>query len=354
MSTVISSFTSADRVEMAKTYREVKKKNVLRSLMGVGARYCIDVIPGLRNKKGETIYFNKLSAFLAYGVEGDNLAFGHEATMTYLQESFKIGMFKQSVKVGDWEQFIKNLKFRDDSVWNLQEFFVDKEIEHMTYNLTGSDFEVSTDNTSGNLATFCDAGEGNTINFYPNDQITGTGQIEPEDKLTPAMISAAKQCFMKGIYNGVDIGKRAPGYIGNGGMTYAAVIDSWGWRDMQDDPKYQAICNAAYSGSGPRHPYLNGEVPPWDGVRLFVFDELPLESDWGSGGNVQGCKGLFFGRQAAVYAEILNLEYDRKDLGFKHDPHGLCGTKVYGFHKTMFDSDDNGLGILNYACKEAA
>jgi N4-gp56 family major capsid protein len=116
------------------------------------------------------------------------------------------------------------------------------------------------------------------------------------------------------------------------------------WLDIQ---------KAAASAEGRNSPIFKGGLGMYNGVVLHEHEALIRFSDYGSGGNVNACRALFMGTQAAVCAfgsPGSGLRFDWNEESRDNGNQAVITTaSIFGIKKVTFNSKDFGIMAIDTA-----
>ena len=303
-----------------------------------GSDSAIQVLTDLKGAKGHKVRFGLKMKIEGLGITGDNTLAGNEVALdTYYQE-VTLDQLRQGVlstgKMADKKTLIN---FRKEALDSLKIWFAETMEKDMIDVLTGA---TSTINGSegGNTSTYAFGNNthtlwndnGTILTTTPAGSMVATGV---QDKITPALISAAK------AYALLKSPKFRPVRV-DGKDYFLMIIHPESAHHLKQDTTWLSAQQYAMP-RGPENPLFSGALGMWDGVVIHEHDQIHTSSV----NSVHANLNLFLGAQAGCVA-----------FGGDHDWHeetvdrgnklSVSAAIIYEMARCNFNSSDFSTMVL--------
>jgi len=336
---------------------------------GVESGMPIHQLNELENDAGEYISFDLSMQLKMQPVEGDDVLENKEEELKFYTDGVYIDQMRGGVNSGGRmtrKRTIHNLRKisrKRQSEWWARVF----DELHFMY-LSGArgvnaEFVFPTTYTgfAGNSLT---APDGEHIQVA-NGKVKATLLVTDVMTLTEIDKAKAVATMMGGGSGGGDAGtdgntqtpKIMPIMI-NGENHYVAVMNPWQVYDVRTvttTGQWLDIQKAAAGAEGRNNPIFKGSLGMYNNVVLHEHENLIRFSDYGSGGDIEACRALFLGEQAAVCAfgsPGTGLRFgwfeETRDNGNQLI---ITTHSIFGVKKTTFNGKDYGIYVIDSAAK---
>lgn len=315
---------------MDKLWIEVERELFIRRFMGTDENNIIQVKKDLMKVSG-----NKINFFLGVDIDadpivGDEWLEGRESEIGIYADAVTIDRARQgTISKGAMDQKGSGFNFASISKTFLKRWlrgWIDK-----------SWFRVLSGDTSFTFATAATAPTTNRM--YWGGNATSKATIAAEDWLGTYEISRMKHMAL-------EADPKIPPLIIGGKEHYVMFIGrNQHFYMVRNDTTYTTAIAAAYNAKGSEYPLISGAVVDWDGVLIYVSDNIMRWSDYGSGGTLVAERAILCGAQAGLMALGGNDEWKEKDFDYGDKPGHALGKNI-GFKKAKFTDVAEDYGVI--------
>ena len=272
----------------------------------------IEVKKNLEATPGETITFTLARQLSSAGVTGDARQEDNEEAVSWYSNTITINQFRNAVRLSG-RMSEKRTAF--------------------------SQRRVAKQLLKDWLAAFIDNRIFTTMATSPTRAIyggtaTSTATIATGDYLSLALITRGKTLARKVTPQIFPVNVE-------GGDYFLLTVSPDALLDLQTyDPAWaQAQREAQIRGAS--NPLFTGAEGIWDRVVIRSSTRVPLATDWGAGGNINGSENMLFGRQAGIWAWGKKPEWVEQSFDYLNKT-GFCIGAILEIAKATFNSQDNG------------
>jgi N4-gp56 family major capsid protein len=316
---------SAETVKLwnEKLFRDTVKASYFSRFMGTSSDSVVQVKTDLESGQGDRVRFAIRMRLEGAGVSEGQTLEGNEESLTSYTTNLTLKQWRHAV--------------RDDGAMSRQRamFSISEESEsalrdRTTEKIDQECFDAYLDSTPTKI-------------FY-GGTATSDATLTTSMLLTPTLISKIKAWAVTG-------GNRSqtplrPVMV-NGKKHYILLIHPDNSFDLKENSTWQtAQQNANIRGNS--NPIFDGALGMWDNVIVHEHENVPIVTNFGSGGNVPGSKCLFLGAQSLLWAWGKRPTVKRKDFDYDNEM-GYSTGMIYDVAKPVFNSLDYGSVALNVA-----
>lgn len=350
------------------TYEEFIEQFFFSKWLGTGDGSPIDHITELsENDKGQTGAMLSLIADLhGGGIAGDNDIEGRESELQAFWQEVNYGMISKAVtNKGKLSERKSVIKFRTGAQPKLARWLAETMEEQAIHFASGVPFTLKLDGSPRvspagedpwtDLDYAGDIQAPSTNRHYRYDATSGlvlgdTSAVDPADTLKygvlPDLVAEARDKNIKPIRRG-------------GRDLFIFMPSVKGMAQLWKDPDFRTACiNADVRGDDARF-FSGGQLTIHDLLivpyrRIFNTRGAASGQKWGSGGAVNGARGLLMGAQALAFADIEAPEWEEKRFNY-NKRQGIAVSKMMGWLKPQFHTgvtdtvEDFGVMALDYA-----
>lgn len=330
-------------------------------MMGEDDNNIVQVMPDLKNKKGDTVTFGLTAKLAGDGVNGDDELEGNEEGISSYSESVLIDQKRNAVRLkGSLDEQKAAYDMRSDAKSKLSTWMQEFIERNIFLKLAGVTSTTLVD-TSGTLVSLSAAWSNTPDAFPAADEAAGSGNrylcantsgidaMGTSDKLTPALISKAR--YKARLASPMIRPLRVKGKD-----YYVLFVHPRQGYDLKQDSTWVAAQRDAQV-RGDENPLFTGALGIWDGVIVHEHEYVPwidvsvMATDRfdasGTTAAVDCYRALLCGRQAAGFAQAENPKgwvEETFDYGNKH---GFATGLIGGIQKLMFNSKEYGVIALD-------
>lgn len=192
--------------------------------------------------------------------------------------------------------------------------------------------------------------------IYADGTTKGTCEVGNTMDLTEIDKAVAYATMMGGGIQ--EIPKISPINI-DGEKHYVCLMNPWQVYDVRKNAstgQWLDIQKAAAGAEGRSNPIFKGGLGMYNNVVLHEHEALIRFSDYGNGHNVEACRALFMGTQAAVCAfgsPGSGLRFDWNEESRDNGNQAVITTAtIFGIKKVTFNSKDFGVMAIDTAAKK--
>ncbi len=333
-----------------------------RKFMGEGEASSMPIqrLTHLENDAGEQIQFDLSMQLKMQPVEGDDVLEGKEEDLKFYTDAVYIDQMRGGVNTGGRmtrKRTLHNLRTiarKRQSEWWARVF---DEIFFMYLSgARGINNEFVFPLTYSGFAN-------NAFTAPDSDHIMYAGgttkaTLAATDKMTLSEIDKAVAYATMMGGGTQEIPKIQPIMI-DGEKHYVCVMNPWQVYDVRtalDTGKWLDLQKAAASAEGKSSPIFKGGLGMYNNVVLHEHECLIRFNDYGSGGNVEACRSLFLGVQAAVCAfgsPGSGLRFDWHEEARDNGNQAVITTSsIFGVKKVTFNGKDFGVMAIDTAAKK--
>lgn len=306
-------------------YREAEKEIYFKRFMGKGPNNIIEEKNELSGVEGDDVTFGLIMKMSGSGVTGDGTLEGNEEGLVTYDMNVTIDQVRNAARsqgrlhdrshLYDFRSNARNLL----SIWLAE--YIDEDIFDT---LTASPTRVLGEDTAG---TYRFGGTFKT-SLATGDVVTTKG-IDILWKLA------------KEPYNAAELKMRPINVEGDN--HYVLILSEEALYDLKQDSTWAQGHREARE-RGKDNPIFKGADFLWSSVVVHSHENITTFDD-GGGGTVHGSDNLFLGAQAGAYAKADEPIWAEKDFDYGNK-HGVAAGIIYGFKKTLFNSED--FAVIDY------
>lgn len=312
------------KVWSEQVYRSVIKETFFGNVRG-GMDSIVNVIPTLSSKKGDRIRFPIIKRSTTGFIVGSDTLRGREDKLDNSTVDVELQAYRKALL--------------DDGGLTRQRAQFDVSAEQAT---------VLKNAVKEYIDTLCfNALTASPSKVFYGGTATSTATVASTDILTSTLIGkVATWAKTGGNRDHEPIKKvRMPGY----GDVYVLLVSPAAASALRNSSTWRSeVQNAAVRGSD--NPVFTGIVGMTNGVLVVESEYISSFTNWGSGQNVSGCKGVLIGQQAILHAECEAPRFYTisDDHGWRQ---GTAVDMILGIKATEFDSKRYG-SVAVYTAEE--
>lgn len=325
--TFATSDTLTKKLWEAKLFKDTLKQIWWGKFMGEGAESAVMVRNDFTKSKGDQMYFGLRMRLTGDPITGSNTLEGFEQKLTTYNMSVSLQRYRFGV--------------RDNGALSRQRAMFD---------ISAESEQALRDQGSEYIDQLCfDAISAAPTKILYGGDATATTDVATEDKLTPALIAKMAAGAKTGW---------ARTYVPfrpimvEGRAYYVLLVHPDVMYDLYQDSTFtQAMREAEVRGKD--NPLFYGSKAIWSNVVIHEHENVPIATNWGSGANVHGCKCIFFGAQALVWAWGERPSVVGKMFDYDEEQ-GYGWRMTAGVAKSKFNSLDYGSAMIYVSRSEVS
>lgn len=333
-----------------------------RKFMGEGVESSMPIqrLTHLENDAGELITYDLSMQLRMQPIEGDAVLEGKEEALTFYTDSVYIDQMRGGVNTGGRmtrKRTLHNLRTvarSRQAEWWARVF---DEIFFMYLSgARGVNTEFVFPTTYTGFATNAfTAPDSEHIIYAGTSKVKATLAVGDVMDLTLIDRAVAYAAMMGG---GIQATPKIQPILINGEKHFVCVMNPYQVYDVRKNAstgQWLDIQKAAASADGKANPIFKGGLGMYNNVVLHEHECLIRFSDYGSGSNIEACRALFLGTQAAVCAfgsPGTGLRFDWNEESRDNGNQAVITTaSIFGVKKTTFNGKDFGVMAIDTAAK---
>ena len=300
--------------------------------------------------QGDYFHYHLINLLTNAPIDNSYEAWGSEEVPNTAEDTVQAGLVRHACRIPKPMYELQSPYEIRKALYSLQkQWWIEQFDKWITRKLSGKSYVDAGDTAIG------EAGSALTNVIYGGGK-TSTSTITDSDIMTTELLSLAKISARTGIIDdaGNTIWKMRP-IMTDGGEYYVAVLHPYqvyqmkwneasAWKEAQLQAGTRGPENLIFRGTGGMAGKLPQPVGIWDGVLIYEYPNMVVETDWGPNSDVNGAIGLFLGAQAGLFGWALGPAWI-EDPGHYDEYYGLMVRVVAGFDKAKFAPTTGGTAV---------
>ena len=334
-----------------------------RKFMGEGENSSMPIqrLTQLENDAGEQITFDLSMQLKMQPIEGDAILEGKEEALSFYTDQVYIDQMRGGVNTGGRmtrKRTLHDLRAvarKRQSEWWARVF--DELFFMYLSGARGVNTEFVFPTTYTGFANNSFTAPDSDHIIYANGKVKNTITATDDTMDLTEIDKAVAYATMMG--GGIQETPKISPITIDGEKHYVCIMNPWQVYDVRKNSstgQWLDIQKAATGAEGRANPIFKGGLGMYNNVVLHEHEALIRFSDYGSGGNVEACRALFMGTQAAVCAfgsPGSGLRFDWNEESRDNGNQAVITTaSIFGIKKVTFNSKDFGIMAIDTAAKK--